>query len=663
MITVGSVLRTPAAVSLALCALFTLSGCGESTSRERSAFGVPIVLISIDTLRSDHLPAYGYEDVDTPAIDRLRADGILFERAYSPVPLTLPAHASMLTGLLPPHHGVRDNIGYSLSGESPTLAGVLGGHGYRTGAAVSGIVLRRETGIASGFEHFDDRFDAGELAVLGEIQRAGTETVETIIPWLETVAEEPLFLFVHLYDPHTPYDPPEPYASRYASPYDGEIAFADEAVGRLLKELDRLGLYERSMIILTSDHGEGLFDHGEGEHGIFLYRESLQVPLLVKLPSGELAGNVVPDPVQLSDIPPTVLSWIGVTTPEAMTGVPLLELVGSSSVERVIYGESFYPELRLGWSALRSLISNNYHYIEAPSPELFDLVADPWEHDNLLLRQRRVYAAMRVEMEAFDLPVRQPHEADSDVQEALLSLGYLGGRVADGDGERRPDPKERIHTLQVLDDGLSSYRRGDRPTAIAKLEQSVLENPELVVAWQFLGLALSEEGRAEEAYHALSEAFRVSHGAATLARSLALVALETGRIEQADEYLRLAIREDPDDLRLEMLRGRTLIELGRLDEALRVAERLGREHSDNADVAYLAGTVKMGLGRLDEAETDLRAALALASDHTAAMSDLAVLMVSVGRREEASLLVDRLLQIRPEDPVARELGRELDQRR
>ena len=281
----------------------------------------PIVIISIDTLRSDRLPVYGYGEVETPAIDALAQDSILFERAYTHVPLTLPAHASLFTGLLPGEHGVRDNAGYRLDTEGrPYLPRQLSELGYRTGGAVSSFVLRSATGLGRHFDVYDDRIisPGSEL----EAERDGASTLDSIRPWVRSASEQPFLLFLHLYEPHTPYRPPEPYASRYSSAYDGEIAAADRVVGDLIDELRKLGVYDRAAIVLLSDHGEGLGDHGEQEHGVLLYREVLQIPLLLKLPRSERAGTSIATPVALIDVAPTLLELAG-GDPRAFTARPV----------------------------------------------------------------------------------------------------------------------------------------------------------------------------------------------------------------------------------------------------------------------------------------------------------------------------------------------------
>lgn len=612
-------------------------------------------MISIDTLRSDHLPAYGYKTGETPAITRLRSDGILYERAYSAAPTTLPAHASLLTGAPPPRHGVRDNIGYKLDDLLPTLPESLRSSGYDTAASVSAYVLRRQSGIDRGFSHFDDNLSWSGFAVMADVQRPGLESLEAVRGWLKSITDRPFFLFLHLYEPHAPYTPPEPFASRHSLAYDGEIAAADAAVGALIAELETLELYDRSLIVLTSDHGEGLGDHGENEHGVLLYRESLQVPLILKLPFSESAGETVATPVALSDVAPTLLSLLGVAVPESMEGTNLVELLHHRPTPRALYSETYYPRLRLGWSELRSVIRGDYHYIDGPDPELFDLRTDPREEVNILSRERRLARELKAELAAYDAPLQEPLEADVDARQALLSLGYLADRTSTESDEELPDPKARIDALERLDRGLAAYRYGDIAAAVEMLQGVVAENPKVVVGWEFLGRAHLRSGRIGPAYESLSTAFSLSKGAPHLAEPLARVAVAQGKLEDADVYLRLALEREPEEATLRLLHGWVLLQSRRYPEALAAAESVLASQPENPDAVYLVGSTQMGLGRLDDAEVSLRRALELAPGHTAALSDLAVLLASLQRTAEARRLAERLLALQPGDATAIDL--------
>jgi choline-sulfatase len=267
--------------------------CSRSNpSPEHPSFpNAPVIVISVDTLRADHLPAYGYKGVETPHIDALRRDGVLFERAYSHVPLTLPSHVSLLTGKLPFEHGVRNNLGFSLAASQLTLPSLLKTRGYATGAAVSAYVLRGASGLAASFDDYDDAVAIRGGESVGAQQRPGRETAAVARTWIQRHQGTPFFYLLHLFEPHTPYAPPEPHRSRWALPYDGEIATADEIVGEFLASLKQQGLYDDALIVFLSDHGEGLGEHGEAEHGIFLYQEAIRVPLIVKLPRGERANT------------------------------------------------------------------------------------------------------------------------------------------------------------------------------------------------------------------------------------------------------------------------------------------------------------------------------------------------------------------------------------
>ncbi len=632
-----------------LVAFFVWAGCGgdretvDSAAIVRPSGPPSIVLISIDTLRSDRLPAYGHDAVETPAIDALRRDAILFERAYAPAPLTMPSHASILTGLLPAEHGVRDNIGYRFdAGSVAYLPRLLREHGFATGAAVSAYVLRGEGGFDEGFDVYQDSIERRPRAGAGGLQRPGAETLRAILPWLRQRDEKPFFLFFHLFEPHTPYEPD----------YAADVAAADRVAGALLGELRRLDFYDRSAVVLLSDHGEGLGDHGEEEHGVLLYRESLQVPLLLKLPGAQHAGRSVATPAALVDVFPTLLGLAGLAVPEGLPGTSLLDLPEPDPPARSIYAETFFPRLHFGWSELASLVDGRFHYIEGPDPELYDLAADPGETQNLIREQRSVATRLRQELAAYDRRLVAPAAAGGEEREALAALGYVGSAAPDPEGTL-PDPKSRLGTVEDLKTGLRHYSAGELQQAVVAYRRAVAANPRSLDAWEYLGRSLHELGRSGEALEAFARALELADGRAShLAVASALMLLNSRRPEEALELLQREIARSPGALELRLLEARALVLTGRLEDALAAAEVAVRRAPDNADAVYMRGAVRIGLRAFAEAERDLRRALELAPDHTAAMSDLAALVRQGGEIDEARQLLRRVLELNPGDQLA-----------
>ena len=594
--------------------LALLTACLVSCAREgsRPAGKPPVILISVDTLRADHLPAYGYRGVETPHIDALRRDSVLFRNAYCQVPLTLASHASILTGRLPHEHGIRDNYGYRLSDSDETLATVLQARGYATGGAISAEVLARSGGLARGFDFYDDA-----VANADPPERDGAVAARSLATWIESVGNRPLFAFLHLFEPHAPYEPPEPHRSRYASAYDGEIARTDEIVGEFIERLRRRDLYDRSLLIFLSDHGEGLGDHGEDEHGIFLYRESIHVPLLVKFPRGKGAGGSIDAPVALTDVYPTVARAAGAVVPATVSGVALADsLPGRAASGRRIYSETYYPRLRYGWSELTSLVDGRYHYIEAPRPELYDLAADPGEKKDLAGQLSPAFRSMRLELGSRRGTFEQPVDSDPERARKLASLGYITVRSPAASEPRLPDPKDQRPFFEFVD--FQHLLSGTRdPELIAACRGFLARSPGSLTHWRILADALNRSGRKREAIEALEQGLRAS--AATAPPVLRRFALE----------------------RLVLL----LMQAGRRGEALEVA---GSVELADAEALNAVGVAYAEAGRLPEARASFERALRIEPGDERATLNLVSAMMQSGDPAAAQSRLEEAVRSRPD---------------
>ncbi|MGH9510127.1 MAG: sulfatase family protein, partial [Terriglobales bacterium] len=364
-----------------------------------------VLLITVDTLRADRLGAYGSKEVATPAIDALARDSLVFERALSQVPLTLPSHAVILTGTYPFHNRVQDFSGQALNPEFRTLAESFKQNGYSTGAVISSFVLDRSWGLARGFDFYYDLFSGSSFlqANVALVERRADHSVDEALKWVKKASNRPFFFWLHLYDPHSPYAPPEPFLSRYDSAYDGEVAYTDSQVGRVLTWLRQSGLYSNTVVVLLSDHGESLGEHGENEHGFFVYNSTIHVPLLVKPPAGVgLKPSRVGMAVETTSVAPTILELARISDPifQKQFQAPSLTAAAKEPAgEGFSYSETFYPFSSFGWSPLRSLHTERYHYIQAPKPELYDLRTDPGEKENVAPKLSAIAAALKQQLE------------------------------------------------------------------------------------------------------------------------------------------------------------------------------------------------------------------------------------------------------------------------
>ena len=682
--------RHPKFVCTALALLALLAaGC----RKERPGGGLlpskrgPVIIISIDTLRADHLPLYGYNGVKTPNIDALAKDGIAFEEAWAHVPLTLPSHVAMLTGELPAENGVRNNLGYRFDAAAhATIPSLLKKEGYATGAAVSAYVLRGSTGLAAAFDSYDDVMDRSEGASVVELQRSGTRTLAVSEKWIDANRERPFFFMLHLYEPHAPYDPPEPFRSEYAGhEYDGEIAAADAVVGGFVSFLKEKNLYDDATIIFMSDHGEGLGDHGESQHGIFLYRESIRVPLVLKLPGSKKGGTRIATPVELIDIFPTVAQIVKADPPKKLAGCSLLAIAEGEKPDRRIFSETMYPRIHLGLSDLASLVDATHHYIDAPRAELYDMRSDPQEKRNILADQRRVFAAMKRELVTHDRTLKAPSNISREEAAKLSALGYLSAAAPAAGGELG-DPKDHIADLEVATEAAKLADTGRAEEAIAILRGLVARNPKFADAWSHLGRACERAGRLEDSIAAYRKAIDISPMLVPdIAISLAESYLSLGRVDDSIAHAKLGMAAHPgaahavlakaylskDDFaaaeneaqwltndptrRIEGLVAMAQIRTAqkRLDDAWSLAESARAEVAARGGqpvplLAFVRGDLLATRGQVAEAEQAFRDEMRLFPRDREAFVRLAALQTLQGRVADAERTFEQMLKASPD---------------
>jgi arylsulfatase A-like enzyme/Tfp pilus assembly protein PilF len=609
-----------------LMALTALPAAAQTSAKP----ALNVVLITIDTLRADHVGCYGYKQIKTPNIDGLAADGARFERAFAVVPVTLPSHTTMLTGTYPMLSGMHDFSGNKLSPLQPTLASVLKQAGYQTGAVIAAAVLDSRFGLNQGFDFYYDHFDFNRLdeANLDQMERPGNVVADVALDWLAKNSQKKFFLWMHLYDPHFPYRPPEPYSREYAAqPYDGEIAFADEQVGRLLRFLKEKGIYRNTVIVLCGDHGESLGEHGEKTHGFFIYNATMHVPLIIRLPENA-AARVVADPVSLVDLMPTVLGAVGLEVPSQVQGRSLLpqlrdlrdhdDLHGDdlhhddqADRDRVLYGETYLPRLHFNWSELRGSENTKYHFIDAPRPELYDLAKDPGEVHNLFAEKKAVSEEMRAKLAGMIRDYSAGKELaektglDPDLMERLKALGYAGfsgGGDPTISSRDLPDPKDRVATYELISDaiadsqhgrfqeaidnlknvvktepnsvpahylqGLDYYRLKMYPQAVDELEKTVQLSPDYALAVFNLGMAQAHAGQIDAAIATLQRTLQLDATNFEAAYNLGVAFLQKKQVEPAAAAFRQSVTINPELARGHRILGETLLYQNKLDDAI-----------------------------------------------------------------------------------------------
>ena len=588
-----------------------------------------VVVVTLDTTRADRIGAYGARDVETPALDRLAREGVLFEQAVSVAPLTLPAHSSIFTGKFPPEHGVRDNGGFFLGADQITLAETLKARGYRTGAFVAAYVLDAKWGINQGFDTYVDDFDVSQVRAvsLSAIQRPANEVLDKALPWIDESNGTPFFAWIHLYDPHSPYRPPEPFASRYAKhPYNGEIAFMDSQIARLVSQLESRGLYDRTVIVVMGDHGESLGEHGEGSHGFFVYNSVTRVPFMIRAPFSQTLRRRVSDPVRSVDVMPTVIDLLGGTIPPGISGVSLAPLMTGATRDLGLdaYSEAMYPLHHYGWSDLRALRSGRYKVIDAPRPELYDIDRDPAEATNLFAERRalgdRMIAQLRTLEGGFSKTTASvpAGDVDPEARERLAALGYVGTFVASASDPRtgRADPKDKIGLFNKLGTAtdLSKEREGDAEATFGRivglLNEVISEDPQVIDAWFMRGTRYMAHGDLEKAVDDFKHTLTLKPDYDLAVFNLAQAYRRMGQDEAAlagfEHYLTL----DPTDPFVQYQMGEIWLDRGDLARAEPLFRRALEVDSSVVAAKNALGVIALQRGDPATAERLIREALA-----------------------------------------------------
>ena len=611
---------------------------GASAAREPETDKVSrpdVFLITIDTLRADHVHCYGYDRIRTPALDLLAEQGIRFNQAFTPSPITNSSHASIMTGLLPSSHGVND-FGVPLATIYPTLAELLTKGGYRTAAFIGAVILDSKNlapGLDRGFEFYDNFPELSTTTSRwGRLERRGMEVEQRAESWLNTHPAGAHFVWVHLYDPHDPYEPPPPYSEVYKDrPYDGEIAYADSALGHFLAYLKKLGWYEGAMIVVVGDHGEGLGEHHEDTHGIFLYDSTTRVPLIVKLPNRREAGRTVEGQVRTTDIMPTILKLLGIAAPANLDGDSLEPFLnGIEATPRTVFGETNYP-LRFGWAPLRSVRMEGFKFVEAPKPELYDLRADPGESLNhyepwngTVQSLRRALAELSAKSPTTEKA--SPAAVSASTIDELQALGYLGSADARSATDvpqpsLLPDPKDKIE------------------------EQNLLHT----------AMMASEDGEPDKARVALEKVLQLDESSAIALRQLGRLEMASGNYAKASGYLRRARDVHPNDATDALEYGKALELSGDLPGARDALLASLKLKPDQFEARLALGRVYLGLNDSNAAEDQFEAAVLLQPGSSDAQINLAKALIHQKKFAEAVELLEVVTEPSSRDPEIFEL--------
>jgi arylsulfatase A-like enzyme/Flp pilus assembly protein TadD len=620
-----------------------------------------VVVVTLDTTRADHLGCYGDKSIATPNLDALARSGARFANAFTVVPVTLPSHTALFTGSFPMATGVHDFSGNKLPPNAVTLAKVLHEHGYATAAFLGAAVLSARFGLNQGFDVYFDHFNSKRLddSTMDLVKRPADQVVGNALAWLKTNPPRPFFLWVHIYDAHYPYTPPEPFASRYAGrPYDGEIAFVDSQLGRLFGFLEDMGVFQNAVVVVAGDHGEGLGEHGEKTHGFFIYNSTLHVPLIIKVPGA--SASTVEKGASLVDVMPTVLQALHLPSPPSVQGRSLLsDILGKpSSTTSNLYSECYLPMLHFGWSPLRGLQSEGLKFIDAPHPELYDVRPDPHETKNLYTGKRAVAQELKDRLQdverrysaASGSGAQAAEGTDPELAERLRSLGYVAlsaGTYSDSSGKALADPKDRARAYDLISDAVEDntngrykesleklhaaeridpntlpvpyleasnyFRLEDYPHAAERYKAALKLVPNIPLATYDLAVSQLKIGDTDGAKASFQHALELDPTNFNAAFNLGMLELKQHQMPEAQGHLQQVVEINPGFAPAFAALGEVHLYLHHNDEAVRALEHAVSLDPNLADAHYNLGRAYEAVGRAADAQREFTRAQALRS--------------------------------------------------
>ena len=645
--------------------ILAFSGTGRTVSTLGGNLNV--LIITIDTLRADHLGIYGCVQTKTPNVDRLAENGVLFKNAYSHVPLTLPSHCSLFSGTLPIFHGVRDN-GYRLPSSTETLAEIFKKSGFQTAAFVGAFPLDSRFGLNRGFDVYDDLYGSKNvIRDLSFVERKAEDVNRNVFEWLARNREKKFFIWVHYFDPHAPYEPPSPFKEEYRGrEYDGEIAYTDSAVGTLLQNLAQWKLMDTTLVILTADHGEALGEHQETTHGIFIYDSTLSVPLIFF--NSKILPNkkVISDPIGLIDIAPTILDLMGLPKSGHMQGTSFKDLIlaGKPRPESYGYIESVAAMMDRNWAPLQGLRTADWKYIEAPLPELYDLRNDPHETNNIIKKNlgqaQRLQEKLKSLIKSYSSPAASrvlQTERDKETRDKLMSLGYISGKAPHSDASR-PDPKTMIAVDNLFNDAIIASETGNLETADRLYKEVIQKQPNFIVGYEYAAYNYYKMGKLDVAVNLLKKAVDLNLTTTSLISRLGLYLQEAGRPEESIQILERAVEQDPNYTEAYNYLGVSYFKSGQADKAVEMFKKAIKLDADYAMAMNNLGNCYLALKEYDSAIKEYKKAIGIDARLASAYNGWGAACYRKGLTDEALSHWEKSLELDPRQPdTSYNLGR------